>query len=345
MKIVSPMPRGNGAFIVHRYLEQGIPGYRLLDFDPRLALFAPALKLIRTAGADLVHALADFGAMFARADRPLVITFQNYVLDAEMRRHGSLAQSLYYRLQVRPLSRLALQRAAAVTAVSGFTADLVRRDLGYDGPVQIIYNGIDTERFCPSAPLPALSPEERAYDTGAPSGSGIVNVLFSGNLTRRKGVDLLPEILRRTGDNVHLWYTRGLRTRRTLPDHPRLHDLGSVTYDAMPDVYRRADVLLAPTVREGLSLSIAEAMACGLPVVATDCSSLPEMIGEGKGGFLCRQGDAGHFADRISLLARDESLRRAMGAVNRETAVARFDRRRMVAEYTALFGKVLQGVL
>ena len=56
-------------------------------------------------------------------------------------------------------------------------------------------------------------------------------------------------------------------------------------YDAMPALYRDVDMLLYPTVREGFGLSVAEAMASGLPVVATDCSSIPELMEDGKGGF------------------------------------------------------------
>ena len=58
----------------------------------------------------------------------------------------------------------------------------------------------------------------------------------------------------------------------------------------MPERYGSMDILLMPSVREGFGLSIAEAMACGLPVVATNCSAIPELIDDGKGGFLCPPG-------------------------------------------------------
>ena len=60
-----------------------------------------------------------------------------------------------------------------------------------------------------------------------------------------------------------------------------------------------------PTVREGLSLAVLEAMACGLPVVASACSSLPEQIDNGMGGFLCPVGDVVAFAEKIKLTGRN----------------------------------------
>jgi glycosyltransferase involved in cell wall biosynthesis len=109
----------------------------------------------------------------------------------------------------------------------------------------------------------------------------------------------------------------------------------------MPGLYRRMDVLLAPTVREGLSLAVAEAMACGLPVVASNCSSLPEMVVEGEGGYLCAPGDPRAFAEALAAFALDADLCSRMGAFNRARAVSLFSHARMVAEYRELFGKVL----
>ncbi|MRR18410.1 MAG: glycosyltransferase, partial [Deltaproteobacteria bacterium] len=84
-----------------------------------------------------------------------------------------------------------------------------------------------------------------------------------------------------------------------------------------------------------------EAMSCGLPVVATDCSSLPELIDEGKGGFLCPVGDVDAFADRICHLAENARLRREMGDYNRAKVEKLFTLNRMIAEYQKLFEEIL----
>ena len=97
-----------------------------------------------------------------------------------------------------------------------------------------------------------------------------------------------------------------------------------------------------PTVREGFGLSIAEAMACGLPVVATNCSAIPELIDEGKGGFLCPPGDVAVFAEKLNILAGSPEMRREMGEYNRAKAEKQFTLGRMVREYDRLFNEVLE---
>jgi len=76
-------------------------------------------------------------------------------------------------------------------------------------------------------------------------------------------------------------------------------------------------------------------------VVATNCSSLPELIDEGQGGFLCGLGDVDDFAAKINLLAENEALRQEMGAYNRTKVEDMFTLSRMVAGYSELFEEVL----
>jgi glycosyltransferase involved in cell wall biosynthesis len=110
---------------------------------------------------------------------------------------------------------------------------------------------------------------------------------------------------------------------------------------AMPKFYQQHDILIAPTVREGFGLAIAEAMACGLPVVASDCSAIPELIDDGMGGFLCPVGDVKAFADKINLLADSPKLRHEMGEYTRAKVEKMFTLDRMVKEYQDLFQEVL----
>ena len=221
-------------------------------------------------------------------------------------------------------TRKALSAATVVTAVSQFTAKLVKKELGYRGNVQVIYNGVDINTFFP----------KQKKETE------LTKVLFSGNLTRRKGVDLLPLIADKLNANIKILYTTGLRTKKTLPAHPNLKNIGAISYSYMPKVYQDADILLFPTVREGFGLAAAEAMACGLPVVASNCSAIPELIDNGKGGFLCPVGDVNAFAEKINLLAGSPKIRREMGEYNRWKVEKYFTVRQMVKKYEELFEEV-----
>ena len=299
MKILSPMATGNGAYIVHQALARKIKGYQLHGYNPYWTLFPPCLPLL-THGmmADIVHTTPDYGFFFEKKNTPLVLTFHNYFLDQFMMAYSSMAQKIHYRTDLRYFTRKSLTRATVVTSVSRFTADLVRDDLGFRGEIKVIYNGVDQEMFRPEERLPRKK----------------IRVLFSGNPTRRKGADLLPRIARRLDPGIEIVYTRGLQARRHLADSTGvLRDIGTIPYLEMPRVYQDADILLLPTVREGFVLAAIEAMACGLPVVATDCSSLQELVVDGKGGYLCRLADEADFAEKINLLATSPEARRTWG--------------------------------
>ena len=325
--IISPMATGNGAYVVHKNLEHEIKNYRVIPYNPYLTLMPPALYGVgRFSKADLIHTTPDYGLFHIRRGIPLVISFHGYTLDIMMRSYNSFLQNIHYRTDLKWSTQQTVKRAQVITAVSQFTAGLVGQELNVSRPIKIIYNGIDQNRFYPV--------KQSAY-------SGKIKVFFSGNLIYKKGAHWLLPILQRLAPNIHIFYTSGLRTKTKLPKNERLHCLGSISHEEMPVVYNKMDILLFPTVREGFGLAAAEAMACGLPVVATHCSSLPELIDEGKGGFLCPLGDAQVFANKINQLADDAHLRREMGEYNRTRIEKAFTLERMVKEYRYLFDEVL----
>jgi L-malate glycosyltransferase len=327
-QIVSPMANGNGAYILHKILESKIKNYRVFAYNPYFTLAPPLLAFMgRTKKPLAIHTTPDYAIFSYRKNIPLVLTFHNYVLDPWIRPYSSPLQRLHYRTDLRLWSRMAVRKAHTITAVSHFTAGLARKDLNIFYPIKVIYNGIDTDRF-----IPARSNASRKE----------LRVFFSGNLTRRKGAHWLHAIGKRLKKDVTLYYTQGLRTRKPLQAARALKAIGPISFERMAERYREMDILLLPTVREGLSLSVLEAMACGLPVIASDCSSLPEQIDHGKGGFLCSVGDVDAFAEKINLLADFPRLRHEMGEYNRAKVEKIFTLERMVNEYKDLFEEVLE---
>ena len=326
--IISPMAWGNGAYVVHRILEHHIDGYQVAGYHPNWTLFPLSLiKIAPTKNARMVHTVPDYAVFSHRKKIPLVISFQNYVLDRWMGNYSTWWQRLHYRTDLRLLTRWALERADAITAVSQFTADIVKRDLGVQHSIHIIHNGVDEKMFTPRR-------TRKLEDTK-------IRVFFSGNLTERKGAGWLTAIADKLQPQVVIHYTQGLRTRLSLPAHPNLRPVGSVPFEQMPRRYQQMDVLLMPTVREGLSLAVLEAMACGLPVVTSNCSSLPEQIDEGLGGFLCPVGDVNMFAERLNYLADSPKVRKNMGQYNREKLERQFTLQGMVAKYKQLFERLM----
>ncbi|MBU1181088.1 MAG: glycosyltransferase family 4 protein [Proteobacteria bacterium] len=329
MRIISPMATGNGAYVVHKTLESRTPGYQVIPYNPYMTLFPPSLILLgRFSRAGLIHTAPDYAFFHLRKNIPLILTFHNYVLDRFMQDYSSTLQNIHYQTDLKIFTKLAVGKANTITAVSRFTANLVRQEMKLPDNIKVIYNGIDHALFTPKK-------------SNHKKQANKINVLFCGNLTRRKGAQWLVPIAERLDRNINIFYTSGLRSSGMLADHSQLQCLGAVPYYKMPAVYQDADILLFPTVREGFGLVAAEAMSCGLPVVATDCSSLPELIDNGKGGFLCPLGDVDAFADKIRLLAENPQLRREMGEYNRAKVEKMFTLDRMVRQYQELFEEVL----
>ncbi|NPV72081.1 MAG: glycosyltransferase family 4 protein [Firmicutes bacterium] len=114
------------------------------------------------------------------------------------------------------------------------------------------------------------------------------------------------------------------------------------TPDEMPEVYRQADIAVIPTrAAEGTSLACLEAMASGLPVVATPAGGLPQLIVHGYNGWLVDL-NHGSLVPALAYLAKDPKLRALFGKRNREIAVAAFDIRRWRAAWRRALREVLK---
>jgi glycosyltransferase involved in cell wall biosynthesis len=106
---------------------------------------------------------------------------------------------------------------------------------------------------------------------------------------------------------------------------------GRMTTDAVAAELAAADVLVAPSVptsggkREGIPVVLMEAMATGLPVVASRLSGIPELVTDGVSGLLVPPGDDAALADALASLAADPELRARLGAAGRETVLREFD--------------------
>jgi glycosyltransferase involved in cell wall biosynthesis len=118
-------------------------------------------------------------------------------------------------------------------------------------------------------------------------------------------------------------------------------NFGCIPHKEMVRLYQQADILIFPSIREGFGLSVAEAMSCGLPVVAFNTSSLPELVDHQSGGYLTDVYDVRVFAGYINMLAESPGLRTQMGEYNRVKVEEKFTQSRMLEDYRLLFEEAL----
>ncbi len=202
-------------------------------------------------------------------------------------------------------------------------------------PMHVIHNGKDLSRF---APRPELRLAMRQA-LGIP-GSAFV-VCYHGVLQPRKNVDLLLRSISLLGEpQVHaLLVGPG-------PERPALEALAgelglATTFTGprrdIPELLAAADVAVHLSAAEGFSNAVIEALACGLPVIASRGASHDEQIEDGVSGVLVTAGDTGAVAQNLLLMAHDEAWRRRMAAAARLRAEQQFSLETMVARYgTAL---------
>ena len=112
---------------------------------------------------------------------------------------------------------------------------------------------------------------------------------------------------------------------------------------AVARYYQAADTYVHGARAEVWGLSITEAMACGLPVVASDVGGIPDQVAEGQGGFLIPVGDADRMAERIGQLLENREVREEMGHWACQRAHAEFGLSRMAGNYLDFYESIMLG--
>jgi glycosyltransferase involved in cell wall biosynthesis len=334
-----------------------ILGYgRTLEADERIkgraALAAPLYllagcqairRLLRERRFDLVHAhwIVPNGVAAAAAvkDVPLAIGL-----------HGSDVFLAEKRV-VRTLARWVLSRSRLLTGCSPELVDRIRA-LGFPAErSRVIPYGVDVEAFSPAPDRRSLWRERLGIADEAPLLLGV------GRMATKKGfqvlVEILPtllgefpelrvvlagggDLLDRFREALHSW-------------SDRVFFPGAVLRDTLPDLYRAADLFVLPAIHDGkgnvdgLPNVILEAMASGLPVVASGISGIPLAVEDGGTGLLVPEGDAAALLGALRRLLADLPAARAMGLQGRRKASAELTWDAVAARYREGYLAALEG--
>ena len=278
-------------------------------------------------GTSLIHANSWNAFAFKRTGIPLVVTEHLNVLDDRYRPYKGRLQHLYHEFLVRRFAAASFREASEITAVSHFTASGLKRSLGVD-EVHVIPNWSDTRTFLPADDPPRVP--TRPF-----------RLLFVGNLSRRKGADLLVAIMRRLGGEFELRFTSDLQGFRRIPRLENMVPLGRLNGDGeLLQAYRACDAFLFPSRFEGLPLAPLEAMACAKPVIAADTSSLPELIENGVSGILCPANDIDAFVMACRKLAAEPETCLEYGRAARRRTETAFSEDAIMPQYIALYRRL-----
>ncbi len=192
----------------------------------------------------------------------------------------------------------------------------------------------------------------RASDFSKAGGAGPfpLRLLFVGDVIERKGIgELLAamKIVLDTAPSALLTICGNGRTERYRRLCEDLEISGSVVFsgfvsgEAKLSAFASASLFVLPSHVEGMPMVIIEAMAAGLPVVATTVGGIPEMIEEGINGFLVAPRDPAALADRVLRLLSDRNLYDSMCAANARKALEVFDIDAVAVEICGIYEKLL----
>lgn len=212
--------------------------------------------------------------------------------------------------------------------------------------IGIIYNGIDIKQFKPSHETynikhaTALAgsrysgktgdTEHIAYNIEHEARNRNFKIICISRLTRRKGINYLIEAMEKLVQkhpDLSLQIVGEGDAKAELEEQSQRANLGSkvefkgrIPHEKLPEIYNSADVFVLPSLNEGMSNTMLEALSSGLPMIATDTGGSKELVRDGENGFIVKMKDPADIALKIEKLITNPELARSMGEKSRELA-------------------------
>ena len=260
-------------------------------------------KLRKYKKYDLVHAFFGIpcGYIAMKLKIPYIVSLRGSDVPFYNERFYLLDKFIFKRL-----SKKIWKRTKKVIANSEGLKKLANKVVP-DQEISVIYNGVDTEEF---RPLEDKQEENK------------LKIISIGRLIERKGFKYLFESIKNNkqvsltlvGEGNLQSELKKLAARNNI----EVNFLGKINHKDIAKYLQRADLFVLPSLNEGMSNSILEAMACGLPIIATDTGGSKELIK--NNGFVVKKADAGSLKKVIENFIANRELIESMGRASREAA-------------------------
>jgi N-acetyl-alpha-D-glucosaminyl L-malate synthase BshA len=319
--------------------EVTVPAYPLFQYPPySLALASQMADAVRTHNIDLLHvhyaiphAISAYLAREILGGRPkLVVTL-----------HGTDITVIGADPSFLPIVRLGIERADAVTAVSAALVRETQDRIGVTKHIEVIPNFVDPsrcDRDFAAAHRRRLSADRAPILVHASNFRPVKRILDVLEIFRQV-IAVHPAHLAMVGDGPER--PAAERFARDAGIAHRVEFLGNVT--PVEGVLGAGDIFLLPSQEESFGLAALEAMACGVPVIASNAGGLPELITHGQGGFVFPIGDTAAMAQAAIRLLGDGAELERQKTLARQRAADNFSTDRIVDKYEALYHNLLVG--
>jgi L-malate glycosyltransferase len=306
-----------------------------------LALGAKMIEVARAEKLDLFHlhyAVPHTVSAFL-ASQVLGVSAPKIVTTL----HGTDVSRVGSDPRFQPLVQFVVRSSDAITTPSRWLAEAAHQELGIprDMAIEVIPNFVDAEHFCPR--------DSEAGRAMSPSHADRPRVLTHvSNFRPLKRVEDVVRIFAA----VHAEIPSRLDLVGEGPERARIKDVVAALglrddvrflgeRGDLVALLQQSDVFLLPSQTESFGLAALEAMACGVPVVASDVGGVSEVVADGETGFLAAVGDVAGMARHARRLLTDEDLRRRMAHAARHLAATQFRLAPAVDRYEATYRRVL----
>ena len=319
----------------HHVRSRPILLHPTMRFSTPLAARRALGAILDAIGPDVVHAQSHFpigrSAIRAAVSRHIPVVATNHFMPDNLLHHVRVPNAVSAVVSARAWRDAAtvFGRADHVTTPTPLAAEVFARN-GFTGAIDAVSCGIDLTRFSPRA-APA---HQYRRGFGLPD---VPTVLYVGRLDAEKHIDELIRAIGVTATPAQLVVAGTGPDRAALTAFAadlgvseRVHFLGFVPDEDLPDLYRAADVFAIAGRAELQSIVTLEAMASGLPVVAADAVALPHLVDDGANGYLFTPGDSDDIAKRLDAVLCSRAETEAMGAHSRQMALEHDDTRSLV---------------
>lgn len=276
--------------------------------------------------------------------------------------HGQWLRKLY-----QPFVKKWLLQTEVVLGCSDYITHSIKRLYSpYIKHCCTIYNGVDVNLF---------SPIKHGYNQNTK------NLLFVGRISPEKGLHVLidafrqvlqkhpdahltllgpelvyrKEFLKNLTHEPHYHAIKKFYNRRLYPYYPdylknmlvknlerKVSMMGYVIYRELPCFYNKANVVINPSLSETFGMSLVEAMACEVPVVATSVGGMKEIVTNKKNGFFVPPNNPKALATAIATLLNDRKLCKSMGAVGRETAITYYSWDKICNQLIKIYRQIIK---
>ncbi len=309
-------------------------------FDKYLLPFLAPLKALSLSKPDMIWSLmasyGGFAALFyawMHPRIPMLLTLQEGdPLDHYQKRLGIIHR----------LHRSIFKRANAVQAISTFLAEWSLK-MGFNGPPQIIPNGVNFEQY--SKPI---TPEEREFIRRS-FGFEKNDVVFvhTGRLSKKNAMDDVIKALTHFPENYKLLLIGGGEDEQMLKDlavevgiRERVIFAGSKPNPELPPYLQASDIFIRPSLSEGLGNSFLEAMAAGVPVIATPVGGIPDFLSDNQTGVFCEPRNPTSIARAICIVGETD-LRLHLISQARELVRERYNWDKLAQSMTRLLASLV----